>query len=389
MGRLGQIANWAAFTAEVVRGQPHQAPRILAAAINARIRGKLHPDKVTASGLWRQPFSSVGDYVAYWGESELHKTLRLVNWQGEGRRLVEDKLVTAERYVREGIVTLPILAVVGRDEQAHPHDGLFPSLNSELEVASILRNRTDELIVKPAGGSRGGDVQALRRSGERWVLGDEELGLDELARRLLQTPPSEGLLLQPRLRSHAGLEPIGGGFGLSTVRINTAMLRDGPVFLFGFLKIMGQAGVVDNFSGGKRGNLIAAFDVSTGTIVEAFGRRPGHRFLLTEMTHHPATSTPLIGFEIPLWKEALALALRAAASCPETPLVGADVAITDEGPKMVEINAAWDCDYPELFARKGLRSMLRDVWPDLLLADPVKAQGKSMLRLPSSSAPVR
>ena len=56
-----------------------------------------------------------------------------------GGRLVEDKLVTAERYAACNVATAPILAVVGRNEIAHPHEGRFPALKEAHEVIDLLR----------------------------------------------------------------------------------------------------------------------------------------------------------------------------------------------------------------------------------------------------------
>lgn len=98
----------------------------------------------------------------------------------------------------------------------------------------------------------------------------ETLSHRELAERLVARPPT-GLLLQERLRSHPALAPIGGDLGLGCVRTNTALTIDGPEFLFAFAKIMGSEGLVDNFAGGKYGNLAAGVDKASGRLTRVFG----------------------------------------------------------------------------------------------------------------------
>jgi hypothetical protein len=175
--------------------------------------------------------------------------------------------------------------------------------------------------------------------------------------------------------------PVGGELGLSTVRINTALLKTGPRIMFAFLKIMGAKGLVDNFHGGKYGNMLAALDVATGRITRVYGRKPGQRFLMSELTTHPATGANLLGYQVPMWAETAAFAARAATACPESPLLGADVAITDDGPMIIEINADWDANVPQLLTGRGLRAVLREVWSDLAATDDVKARAAAILRL--------
>lgn len=381
MGRLEKIADWTSFAGEVLRHRPLHAPGILAKALNAWAVGGHGPKKTIVSGLWMQPTSAARDYVAYWGEGQLHQALRLVNWQGAGRRLVEDKLVMAERHLEAGVATAPIIAVVGRDEALHPHQDHFRILHNRDAVVDALAAAPGELIVKPAGGSRGGEVRSLKRTDAGWLFSDALLDAASLADHLLQAAPPEGTLIQRRLNSHRDLEPVGGALGLCTARITTALLHSGPIVLFQFYKLMGRPGVIDNFAGGSNGNLLVDIDRATGKIRRAYGRPGGQRYLLSEMKRHPATGAPLPGFTIPLWQDAVDLALRASAACPETPLVGADVAITDHGPVMIEINAAWDADYAELTEGCGLRVLLRRIWPDLLLEEDVKKRAQLMLGL--------
>jgi len=89
----------------------------------------------------------------------------------------------------------------------------------------------------------------------------------------------------------------------------------------------------------------------------------------------------MVGFQLPLWGEAVALAKRVATAFPETPLIGADVAITDDGPLIVEVQSDWDATVTELGIGGGLRPMLRDVVPRLALNDALKQQALAHLAL--------
>jgi hypothetical protein len=81
---------------------------------------------------------------------------------------------------------------------------------------------------------------------------------------MLERAPEAGLLLQPTLHSHPDLQPVGGDFGLSTIRINTALTNSGPEILFIFAKLLGGQSLTDNFTEGRSGNMIAQVDAQTG-----------------------------------------------------------------------------------------------------------------------------
>ena len=53
---------------------------------------------------------------------------------------------------------------------------------------------------------------------------------------------------------------------------------------------------------------------------------------------HPVTNTKIVGFEIPYFKQVIKLVKEAAKIVPEVGLVGFDVAITNNGPVLIEGN---------------------------------------------------
>jgi glutathione synthase/RimK-type ligase-like ATP-grasp enzyme len=53
---------------------------------------------------------------------------------------------------------------------------------------------------------------------------------------------------------------------------------------------------------------------------------------------HPITGTGIVGFQVPLWDESLRLTQEAAKLVPEVAYVGWDVAVTPDGPVLVEGN---------------------------------------------------
>jgi hypothetical protein len=203
----------------------------------------------------------------------------------------------------------------------------------------------------------------------------------ELAEHLLKAAPPSGWLVQERLRSHRELEPIGGELGLGTVRMNTALTIDGPELFFVWGKLMGARNLVDNFQGGGTGNMVARIDKVSGRITHVFGRRRDQRFLMEPVSRHPVTGAAMAGFQLPRWSEAVALAKRVATTFPEAPLVGADVALTENGPVIIEVQSDWDATVSELGIGGGLRPLLQDVIPRLVLDDALKQRAMAHIAL--------
>ncbi|MDD2490483.1 MAG: sugar-transfer associated ATP-grasp domain-containing protein, partial [Bacilli bacterium] len=53
---------------------------------------------------------------------------------------------------------------------------------------------------------------------------------------------------------------------------------------------------------------------------------------------HPLTNVNIVGFKVPKWQEVINLAKKAAQEIPELGIMGWDVAITKEGPLLIEAN---------------------------------------------------
>ena len=378
---LANARKVARLSAELLRYRRATAPAIAAKAVLARSVWGIDVTRFLMVGMYEQSMSRWGDSMSYL--VDLEPGLRTINWQGDGKTLTVDKLITAERCLQKDIPSAPLIAVIGRDGTAHPHQGLFPQLSSEREIAATLAECPERLFVKPATGWRGDGIFGAERSGNEWKVGAETLSTTALAARLLAAAPPSGLLLQGRVRSHGALAPIGGELGLGCVRINTALTTAGPELLFVFAKIMGSECLVDNFAGGKFGNMLARVDNESGRITAVFGRKRDQHYLMESVSHHPVTGTPLLGFQLPLWTAAVALAKRTASAFPETPLIGADVAITDDGPLIIEVQSDWDSNAPQLIMETGLRPVMRTLVPRLALNQAVKQRAFEQMGLGS------
>lgn len=96
------------------------------------------------------------------------------------------------------------------------------------------------------------------------------------------------------------------------------------------LKMGGAFSVVDNLAGG---GLVAAVDLKTGELITDAVDEEGNVF-----SRHPGTGTTIKGFKIPFFAETLKLVLDAYEEKKFEGYLGWDIAITEDGPEVVEVN---------------------------------------------------
>jgi hypothetical protein len=73
-----------------------------------------------------------------------------------------------------------------------------------------------------------------------------------------------------------------------------------------------------------------------------------------ELERHPDTEQPLIGAILPEWAPLTALCLKAARALPGLRMQAWDVALTERGPVLVEVNIGGDFNLPQLAHGSGL-----------------------------------
>ena len=136
--------------------------------------------------------------------------------------------------------------------------------------------------------------------------------------------------------------------GLNTVRVFT-QIHQGEIHFLGARFRISVNSPVDNMGAG---NLAAPVDISTGRL-----SAPGVYSDITKEDEaiHPVTGQVIEGQVLPFWEEVIDLARRAALHTPENRSVGWDIAITEEGPELIEGNHNWCKLLWQLPVKEGLK----------------------------------
>jgi Sugar-transfer associated ATP-grasp len=195
---------------------------------------------------------------------------------------------------------------------------------------------------------------------------------EQLKTQSLQGP----YLLQRKIFNHEVIRTLSGTDTLCTLRVPTCRFPGGNIVVLplAFVRMpTTQDAAVDNLAVGSVGYPVA---LDTGCL-EAGGKHG----TVERFSDHPTTGNRVVGVELPYWQESLALCQRAHATAfPTFPTVGWDVAITPDGPLLVEMNIQWlhPSGLPdETFIGKTayvdcILSHIQHFWPDQM---PAPRQG--------------
>ena len=207
-----------------------------------------------------------------------------------------------------------------------------------VDETSLPLPRAD-LFSKPANWEGGNGAEAWTFDGDaRWESSEGQVCTEpELIEYLAAQSHTldRAILVQPRLTNHAAIQRLVQG-GLSSARVMTTRTHGGdPTLAFAIFRMPVSASVpVDNFA---LGGIAAPIDVETGQLSPATRK---YHPVSPPIRTHPATGVAIEGFVLPFWPEVRRLVVSAhdAVSWTADPVIGWDVAITNDGPVFLEGN---------------------------------------------------
>jgi hypothetical protein len=247
------------------------------------------------------------------------------------------------RYAMQLGIPIPaVYAFYHKDAPGWSPDGV--QLKSPEDWQSFLETRLpDRFVIKPAESAFGHGVRFFARTGDRFTDAFNRAYTSRQICRLMQTDPDhDSFVIQQRFRNHPDLVRLTGVEHLQTLRIITFTADPDSCRIFhAYLKLITGRNIVDNFEHGLTGNIQSQIDVDTGRLRSAVtlakdGAGP------RQIPRHPETQIPLDGFLLPCWHEVCELIQKIAPRFLPVKSIGWDVAITPDGPRVVEANIWWN-----------------------------------------------
>lgn len=178
------------------------------------------------------------------------------------------------------------------------------------------------LVVKQRWGGRGDEVYFLKPDVQKWSE----------FRDVLKTkfdPPTD-YVYEEYLVQHPDLAKLNPS-SVNTVRIYTFVESDHQVSIWGMYLRVGNGLELDSIS---QGGIGLSFDEKGRTCAPYFTKNP----YVEVSSTHPLSHQPLFGIQFPYFEEMKKMACQSALLLPEVRVVGWDIAITPEGPCLVEGN---------------------------------------------------
>ncbi len=346
--QLSQLPTYVQTAREIAKKHGSNSPWVLFRLLHCRLRYGYDYQDFVKFNFYSRPISAPKTYIK---QPELESLQALVNPKAAWY-LVDNKLKFYQVCQKHGLSTPTILGLVDRSEREHFGDGIPHICEPEHLMEIVRREGEGKYLFKPTHGGLGKGITRFERKNDRLVKDSgETIDAGNFISKLLEQRSS--FILQKYLRPHPKLRPIMPSGSLGTVRFLT-LSTDGDVRIFlAFLKIPTVDNVTDNYYSGRTGNLIAEVDLDSGRLLKAFGPRPDNPALIEEVVYHPDSGETLRGFQIPSWKELMEISLNGATAFRELGTIGWDVALTEDGPCIIEGNTRYGCE--QVMMDRGMR----------------------------------
>jgi hypothetical protein len=253
-----------------------------------------------------------------------------------GQNEMKDKVLFAACCRRAGLAVAQTLLQGGSEEGVAPQ---------------VPREQLDrDLFCKLRSGRGARGAQMFRRiAPERYEAFDgKEMDLDAVLAWLRAASQAAPLIVQPRLRNHPELADLADQ-SLVTVRVLTCLDgRSSPVVTHAFLRILSKLE-----PGWRRKDEYGVpIDLESGRLGAMSSDRLARCAL--RFSHHPVTGRVVAGRVLRTWPAVRTLALAAHRAFPHRILVGWDIAVTREGPVLLEGNINLDIMFPQRVSRQGV-----------------------------------
>jgi len=240
----------------------------------------------------------------------------------------------------------------------HPIEGLAcdsASLRNGNDLTRLLlQERPQAICFKPVEGWGGAGFQAARIDYNDAV--PELISLASqtsmnpaqfVSETLALKPDSYGYIVEEFCQQHSWYSAL-NPTSVNTLRVYAMCPPGGPVkILGGYLRVGRCGSITDNASAG---GLFYVFDPRSGVLGPGVLNEIGS----PEYSTHPDSGIQVEGCQIPNWDAVCEIVPKAMGVFPKTQFAGLDIAVTEQGPMLIEINcqpdrtAACDIDLPTL-----------------------------------------
>lgn len=284
------------------------------------------------------------DFAQYMGDHRARAAFFIANklscWDD-----AEDKLLFHDRIVAADLPTPQIFAAAHESREING----IEALRTIDDVRDFLQTCEFPIFGKPIIASHGdGSIGVIDRDGDTLIMDDgRKVPINEVADDIAPFLADAGFLFQACLAPHGLISTITEG-RIATMRVMVWLGPDGPDFRDAVLRLPAGVNRVDNFR--RKGNLISKVDLESGVLGPAHRGVGVHTEILNA---HPDTGEAIKDIKLPDFAEAKFMVSRAAPLFPDLHIQSWDVAFTDRGPLLLEVNPGGNFNIIQLANGRG------------------------------------
>lgn len=335
--RLFQIAKFCRKAAPLCSTS---YPKVFLYAARLCRQQRFLPDEAFRLGLFNPNLSDneLSKYISRKKLTKVQEAVNPVSWAF----LLKDKSIFYRYCMALGVPIPKLYAIFFRKTPGWSYNGLVLATRDDWK-RFFDSQLPSEFAIKPARGAYGQGLNVFARS-EKGFTGafGKSYTAQQLYDFMFSHPKENSFVIQQRLKNHPELIRLSGTQSLQTVRIITFVDSNGRCrILHAHLKpIIGQH-LVDTFIDGLTGNVEATVSLDDGVL------KPANQITSTGLgiktiPIHPETGVSFDRFQLPLWPQTCRLVKETAPKFLPVQAIGWDVALTPNGPCIVEANIWWD-----------------------------------------------
>ena len=236
--------------------------------------------------------------------------------------LTKDKFIAGNYFSALGLPLIPVLGLVSGNYS-------LTKQGERKELSEIIKNGTPFVLKNISMEAADGFLMCEPVSEDSVLVN----GIQESISELLKKLSGARYILQEKIQSHSEYRKF-NGTALNTTRIVTILTSEGPVYLGGFQSFATGTSKVDAWS---QGAVYVGFDSERSSLKGNGYFHPGiPGAAICDV--HPDSGLKFENHLLPYLKDAVELCLKAHEYLYNTFIVGWDIAITDNGPLIVEAN---------------------------------------------------
>lgn len=247
----------------------------------------------------------------------------------------DDKFLFHKLMSDSNIPTAKLINVISHNIYTHESTGLN-GISAEAILDSITVNA---IVIKPViDSSQGVGVNVINVNVDavkKFEISGVSYTSAELLNKIFAESPC-GYLIEEKIQQHSfnhRLYPE----AVNTIRVDSLLAKSGEVIInSAYLRIGRNGRKVDNWSG-KQGGIGVNVNIQTGALSPQ-----GIDYCKNLYSEHPDTGVSFSGLEVPYWDEIINIVKEAALQLPNLKSLGWDIALTENGPLILEVNADYD-----------------------------------------------